>query len=84
MCTSTSTVEAVDQQLTISPNPANDVLSIATSSLPEQVVVRDGLGRVVLIAGSVTEVDISSLTSGVYFLTVVNEGTHVVRQFVKD
>lgn len=62
------------------PNPANNVIYIETSPLPENqpvdIVMNDGLGRVlrtVRTTESITKMDVSDLPSENYYIRIYNE-----------
>jgi len=70
------------------PNPANNVLNIKSENAIEQFSITDMSGRVVrTINNSNTnqvKVDVSDLTSGVYFIQVVSKGVPQVQKFIKQ
>lgn len=70
-----STADFFTANLSLYPNPANDIFNLSsTTSLIENIKVTDLNGRVVktIVAGNVSEVqiNISDLTTGMYFVTV--------------
>jgi len=60
----------------IYPNPASDILSINTGSLPvDQILIRDITGKVlrrILPTGPTTTIDISGMATGIYLLEVMS------------
>jgi len=66
----------IDNGVTVSPNPANDNVSITLdSSMMTSLEIRDAQGRLVMtdnILNSET-LDVSDWTQGVYFLTISND-----------
>ena len=85
---------AVDEQTTkgpalkLFPNPVSSVLNIETTgkSAHDQLSVMNLSGRVVLTCsttGTKTQLDISSLPGGVYFVRLINNKTVETGKFVK-
>lgn len=87
----TTLVESTENSVSIYPNPANDVLSILVSNLNgtsevTKARISDINGRIVKDLNTVTnnQVNVSDLTSGVYFISIeTNEGTSV-KKFIKN
>jgi hypothetical protein len=74
---------------TICPNPANDKITVETSSTPavSQLSIINLNGQEVLasqISEPKTQIDISNLPRGVYFVRLTNDRTVEVRKFVKE
>ncbi len=79
----------VDTGFTFYPNPANDKITIETSPSPviSQLSIMNLDGQEVLtrqINQTKTQIDISSLPSGVYFVRVTNDKTVEVGKFIKN
>lgn len=66
---------------TLSPNPANDIVNIASDEAVEAVAVYNTLGQKVLVGNSNT-VNISSLQQGIYLIEVKFEGSKTATQKV--
>ncbi|RZJ29715.1 MAG: T9SS type A sorting domain-containing protein, partial [Flavobacterium sp.] len=69
----------------LSPNPAVNTLTV---SLPQNTVLKSAvfhniLGQVVLKSGSETSWDVSKLSSGVHFVTLVTDHGTVKQKFIK-
>lgn len=67
------------------PNPANDILNIELPTLNDNInlVITDILGKTVYsnrITNNVLSIDISSLNSGVYFITVGNSTKKIIKE----
>ena len=77
-------------KFSVYPNPVNDVLTIANSSLYEikSVTITDVNGRTIknVSLGNVTEtqVNVGELTSGVYFLNIDTTNGSITKKFVKN
>lgn len=63
------------------PNPASSMLTVATTGLNDEFVLRvsDVLGKVVYeeVTSSTKKVDVSDFKNGVYLITVINDGSVV-------
>jgi hypothetical protein len=72
-----------DNQLTISPNPVNDVISLNVSVESAQII--DLTGRTVAnFAQGSNEANVSALLSGSYILkAITTEGKVITKQFIK-
>ena len=84
--TTEGTIELVENNFNIYPNPVNDRLYIATETEVEEVVVYDMFGRqqeLSAISGQQSVINVANLNSGVYFVKVVTENGEVVKRFVK-
>lgn len=68
-------------ELNIYPNPANDVLNVEGKGIVEFRIV-DMNGKVVMI-GKDSQLDISSLSKGVYSVLIFAENTRTVKKLVK-
>jgi hypothetical protein len=78
-------------KFTLSPNPVNDELIISDYPLSsKEIEIRDILGRRLLIQSissdsTTSKIDIRTLVSGLYFVTVRNkDGSVVAKKFVKE
>lgn len=70
----------------IYPNPANDVLMISCSEQVETTQIYDMIGQQAkLVNGSVSKLNISNLTAGVYTIQVKTmSGKNLTRKFIKE
>ncbi len=71
-----------DSRYTISPNPAKDFISINAQNIKE-VKITDASGRLV-IKSTKTNIDISTLQKGVYFLEIITNNCNEVKKFIKQ
>lgn len=77
----TTEVETYNE-VSVFPNPANNVLNVNTSY--ESLEIFNLLGEVVLSAnGGNSSIDISSLQTGSYFLSIQSDGNSSVSKFIK-
>jgi len=86
---STSINQAENNVIRFYPNPATDVLFVEFDSpLSTNIIVRDVLNREVLVEKTNNSlkinIDISSLTKGVYFLEFENNQTKHSIKFIKQ
>jgi hypothetical protein len=67
---------------TISPNPAKNVLNIQSKEMIESIRKYSLQGQLIEV-GNNTRVDVSNLSSGLYFVQVSFEGTTLTKKFIK-
>ncbi|MFT5819034.1 MAG: hypothetical protein ACI8ZM_000256 [Crocinitomix sp.] len=78
---SVSISEAVLKPLTVYPNPTNGTFSIRTNAIVNQVLLIDGTGRIVYEGtAQFLDMDQLGLSSGTYFLRVVDEDDNVYQE----
>ena len=75
--------------VTVYPNPVNDMLYIETETEVEEVVVYDIYGRVQNLRNLKTQklrnsIDLSELKSGIYFVKINTEKGNIVKRIIKD
>ncbi|WP_089737670.1 T9SS type A sorting domain-containing protein [Chryseobacterium jejuense] len=82
---STSEVNAPVKKAVVHPNPFKDVLYISDTRDIKSVTVTDTSGRTVkTVEGSVKELDLSRLNSGLYFVTLYfKDGSHSTVKAIK-
>ena len=80
--TITSTSEIAQQKFTIYPNPTSDLLNIATEN-PVNYFITE-LGGKQVWSGFGQSVDVSSLSSGIYFLSFTQQNQLFTQKFVKQ
>ena len=78
-------------QLLLSPNPASDKITIAIQGFDlageKTFEITDVLGRVFsknTFSGSSFSIDVASLPSGIYFLTLYNKENSLTEKFLKE
>jgi hypothetical protein len=81
--------ESQESRLLVYPNPATDKITIelAEGQAPSQLSMMNLNGEEVLTRSLIkpkTQIDISNLPSGVYFVRLTNNNTVEVRMFVKE
>ncbi len=78
---------SVNNQLEVYPNPSNDILYIATSIPKDKIksiLVKNILGETLMDLGKTFSNDISTLTKGIYFITVNSFDSQINQKFVKN
>jgi len=71
----------------IFPNPANDLLNVKLSQEFESVEITNMLGQLLYsnkVTDSFLQIDISSYTSGVYFIRLKGENGLATKKFIKE
>ena len=70
--------------MTLSPNPVTNSLYIESEALLNgDISIADSQGRIVKILPASNVVDVSQLTSGLYFLKISSEGAVMTKKFIK-
>jgi len=76
---------AVENQITLFPNPADKTISILTNGGPEikEVSISNHLGQVVLQGKPVhNQLDVSTLQPGIYFIGIISPQTKTIRKLI--
>ena len=80
----------LEQSITISPNPANNQISVlfeTDEDIMGDIIIRDITGRVCLqtsVSCSTTNINIESLSNGIYLLTYKDNHNKITKKFVKQ
>ncbi len=77
---------AEQDNVSVYPNPTNDLLSISGLSLPISTIIKitDTTGRLVMSEYNKQQIDVGHLISGIYFIEVSTEESRAVLRFVKE
>ncbi len=82
-----NSVTGVDEGLTIFPNPAYDELTIETeTAMYNEYTITNEIGQEIIrdhLKGKRTNVDIKSLSSGCYYISIRGDSGNMVRKFIK-
>lgn len=75
-----------EQILNIYPNPSNGIFEIIASADIEikNIVVTNSIGQVVLLSNNKTQIDISSLNNGIYFINFFLSNSNKVVKIFKN
>ncbi len=79
--------EALENVVSIYPNPTANILNIEASKLPniKEIIIIDNTGKIVQsVNSSQSRIDVSNFQSGIYNLRIVTEERIVVKRFVKQ
>ena len=81
-----STPENSLADLKIYPNPANEKLFIKTTETNYSISISDINGRIIHLSKSLAtnEIEISSLNSGMYFITIKSSEGNITKKFIKN
>jgi len=66
-----------DDQFSIYPNPANDLINIVPNNKPVRVMIINMSGREVMSVTNKTSVDTSTLPTGNYLVKIVDRNGNV-------
>ena len=67
----------------IFPNPVKNSLYISGDSSNYNIKIYSLLGQLVMVASNVDEVDVSSLTKGIYIIKINDENSTTTKRFIK-
>lgn len=81
---SPSAIEENMNELSIYPNPANNLLNIQSSTQIQSVEVLNIQGQLVIKEGNVNQINVSNLTNGVYMIRIATDNGVKVQKFVKE
>jgi len=87
-----STVNSTDevewaQSIVLSPNPAADILNIASAPDVDRLTILNAIGQVVKVENQPSinhNVNVSDFTNGIYFVRFEKEGTFWSTSFIKE
>ena len=85
--TFTLSIKGYTNNFSIVPNPATKDITIKANSDFNKIEVVNFLGQTVITeqnTGNIAKLDISTLTSGVYFVRIISENSASVMKFVKQ
>ena len=75
---------AFDKNVSLYPNPATNSITVSSSQEIISLTIVDQLGKVVLTKNKTTNLDVSGLQSGIYFIKIVTDGGSGVKKFIKN
>ena len=73
-----------DKNVSLFPNPATNSINVNSSQEIVSLTVVDQLGKVVLTKNKSTNLDISGLVSGIYFIKITTISGSCVKKFLKN
>ncbi|WP_299761189.1 T9SS type A sorting domain-containing protein [uncultured Dokdonia sp.] len=74
---------SIESAISLYPNPATDVIQITSEIALTNVEVYNINGQLVLTSNPVAEINISKLSSGVYFVTLYSETSFITKKLIK-
>ena len=66
------------------PNPSNDVVSIVSESTIDEVNIYSVQGILIKKVSETEQIEVSNLSSGIYFIEVLSENQKSVQKFIKN
>jgi hypothetical protein len=86
-CELTTSTQNVEQtNILLYPNPCRDILKIQVDNLEtiNDIVIYDIKGQQLMhFQNAQTQVDVSTLTSGLYFIQIISGNTSFIENFIK-
>ncbi len=79
-----SSIEENLDELSIYPNPADNLLNIQSSTQIQSVEILNIQGQLIIKEGNVNQINVSSLTNGVYMIRIATNNGVKVQKFVKE
>ena len=74
--------EQLIEELVVYPNPASDVLNIKSSVQLKKVELYSILGEKILVTDETSQINVKSLSSGIYLLKVYSENGKSIRRVI--
>ncbi len=78
----TTSIENAEVKIAIYPNPCTNVVTIKTTEIVKDIYILNTQGQIVKQSNSV-EIQVSDLTSGIYFIKTEIDGKMYINPFVK-
>jgi len=75
--------ELEKNQISIYPNPTSSSIQISSTGIIDKIFITSITGEIVMTT-SLTEINLSDLKSGVYFLTVVSNNQQTTQKIIKQ
>lgn len=86
-CVSLSTNEFSKNDVSVYPNPVDNLLNISSKTALSQLIIYDIKGKIVskksLNQELDTKMDLGSLGSGIYFIKLISENSSIVKRVIK-
>lgn len=82
--TTASTEDLFSSKFSIFPNPVENLLKVKTDENIDRIEIYSLIGQLVLKKEKSNEVDVSSLKSGVYLMTIFSQGKKVIKKMIKS
>lgn len=82
--TTTEELEKKTNNISIHPNPANNILYVLNSNDLKEVTVFDVNGKIILLQNQPTAIDIANLNAGIYFIKIKTDQGEFSQKFIKE
>ena len=86
--TTLGTDEFSENNINIYPNPVKGILNYSTSDsvVLSAITINDISGKQIYMSGNIinNSIDVSNLSSGVYFVTFKSDKSLVIKKFIKE
>ena len=81
--TETKDIEQAVQELSAYPNPCGDVLNISQNTIDARYFIYDLNGSLIQSDKASSTINVSNLTTGVYFFTLVDKTSTQTQKIIK-
>ncbi len=82
-CSTLSVEESLFNDIKIYPNPIESILKIQSEITIDNIKIYSLQGQLIKQASD-TEIDVSNLSSGIYFVSISSDGKTITKKFVKQ
>ncbi len=82
--TTTEELGKKTNNISIHPNPANNILYVLNSNDLKEVTVFDVNGKIILLQNQPTAIDIANLNAGIYFIKIKTDQGEFSQKFIKE
>lgn len=83
VCENLSTSSNDDDQVSIFPNPASNVISITSRETIDKIELYSTLGKKEIDVSSNNSINISALNSGIYFVKIYTGDRNIIKKIIK-
>lgn len=84
-CQTTNTFDSSSlTNLKVYPNPTSSKLFIESANIIDKITVSDLMGRMLFETNSVSSIDISDLSNGVYYITIIQDSKANTQKIIKQ
>jgi hypothetical protein len=74
-----------DNDVRIFPNPSKNVFRIASNATIDQLTLFDAVGKQIFIqTQNTSEINLESVSKGIYILEITSENNHIFRKLIKE
>lgn len=83
-CNTTAVMNEALNELTIFPNPVDNILNISSDKKIDRIEIYDALGRIIISENyPTTNIDVKQLESGIYSIAILFGDEKVIKRFTK-